>query len=336
MNLTKYKRLLQIAESLLKKVDLPQETLAKYYEIRESILLGDLPDGPDHSTAQAPRPTSDWITSVYPPQAQPKDLLGNAIREQVITTLSASIEAILESFSLSIAHFANPNPTQPRASARSQYSNSDRDQPLLSQRNLSYNTLKNQDFLTKLGQKQNSLSEMVSELPTTELKFTSKRWIDEVESITKKFERFLLLNENLSEIFAHESNSQQELLFQLETVKDRLGDYGTEIESLEIEKEKLIDIIQDEGLTIPDLDSYPQVQSNKSLKDKLKSNEKSMKSLEKRLSQEGAFNNKLLEYFGPICRKYDDANNLDLTDRDEVLEFIGDLILKMENDNKWL
>jgi hypothetical protein len=255
----------------------------------------------------------------------------------VITTLSLSIEAILESFTITIAHFAHPNPTYQRPSARSQtQSNSDRDLPRGSQRNLNYNSLKNQEFLTKLAQRQQSLSEMVDELPTTEQKFTTKRWIDEVESITKKFEKFLLLNENLEEIFAHEKCSQQELLFQIETVKDRLGEYGTEIESLEIEKEKLMEIIQDEGLTIPDLDSLPQVPSNKTLKDKLKAHERSIKSLEKKLAIEQTFTKSLLENFAPICGKYDDPKNVDLTDRDQVLEFMGDLVTKMEDDNKWL
>jgi hypothetical protein len=54
------------------------------------------------------------------------------------------------------------------------------------------------------------------------------------------------------------------------------------------------------------------------------------------LTIEQTFTKSLLENFAPICGKYDDPKNVDLTDRDQVLEFMGDLVTKMEDDNKWL
>ena len=75
-----YKKLLLVAEALLRKVELPQETITKYQELREAILTVNMND-PSTSNTSFVQINND---------------LGILLREEIITTQDLMIKCILD------------------------------------------------------------------------------------------------------------------------------------------------------------------------------------------------------------------------------------------------
>lgn len=113
----------------------------------------------------------------------------------------------------------------------------------------SYNEQFNpENFLTKLTEKKNELNEIMNEWSNTESKYINKKWIDEVDNIEKKFKKYLEFVEILESQFQENNHIQQDLKFNLQSIKQNIGCKMGEIESLELDREWLLDVIKKEGL----------------------------------------------------------------------------------------
>lgn len=357
MSVSKYKRILNIAESLLQKVDLPKETLSKYYEIRDSILLSESidystegsPNRPDNYNSMAsnskisfaPDPISaaNVLNKVTSNSFISRDEVGLAIREQIIGILGSLNETILDSFNKTILKnsarknntlreslTSEQNPLEGQSDYNSGNFNSNRDMMLNASKN----------FFNKLAMKKVEIKEIMEELPSTELKFINRKWLDEVDTIEATYIKFLTLQENLEESIEEMYSREQGLKVQLDTIKENFGEKLREIENIKFEKSKLIDIIKDEGLSLPDFEVHA-AETVKELKESLKNSYHETKRLEHLLSKEENFEHSFFENFMPQIEKYDqEAGEIDINNKNDVLYFIKDLLQKMEDDNKWL
>ena len=357
MSVSKYKRILQIAESLLQKVDLPKETLSKYYEIRDSILLSESIDysteggtnRPDNynslvsnskiSFAPDPISAANVLNRATSNSFVSRDEVGLAIREQIIGILGSLNEMILDSFNKMILKNTSRKNNTLRESltseqnpfeGQSDYNSGD----FNPNRDMMLNASKN--FFNKLAMKKVEIKEIMEELPSTELKFINRKWLDEVDTIEATYIKFLSLQENLEESIEEVYSREQGLKVQLSTIKENFGEKLREIENLKFEKSKLIDIIKDEGLSLPDFEVQA-AETVKELKESLKNSYHEAKRLEHLLSKEENFEQLFFENFMPHIEKYDqEAGEIDINNKNDVLYFIRDLLQKMEDDNKWL
>lgn len=84
MSASQYKRILLIAEALLRKVNLPVETVSKYQELRESIV------GEDNIFSNSQNQSLEKVT-----QLQPNEL-GNTFREEIISMQNMFMDTILD------------------------------------------------------------------------------------------------------------------------------------------------------------------------------------------------------------------------------------------------
>lgn len=353
MSVSKYKRILNIAESLLQKVELPKETLSKYFEIKDSILLSeesvDYSDqGGIHNSqvspckiSFAPDPISaaNVLNKAHSYSFSGKDEVGLAIREQIITILNLLSENILDSFSQTIQKNLIKNKSPLRDNLSNDYSPLEGGSDTNSRKfnshreTVSYN---NRNFINKLAMKKVEIKEIMEELPSTELKFINRKWLDEVDTIEGTYMKYLSLQENLEEAMEETYTQEKNQKYQLETIKENFGEKIREIEDLKFEKEKLIEIIKDEGLALPNFEISP-AETVKQLKETLKDSHREAKKLQNQLSKEEKFEQLFYDNFIPFLEKYDiDAECIDINNKNDVQYFIKDLLQKMEEDNKWL
>lgn len=193
-------------------------------------------------------------------------------------------------------------------------------------------------FINKMAQKKVEIKEIMDELPSTELKFINKRWLDEVDNIENSFLKYLGIQQNIEELFFDNCREQSNLQNQIQIVKDTVGEKIIEIESLQFEKGKLLEIVKDEGLEVPEFDLEP-VESIKDLKGKLREVMRDNKKLQNILEKESIFEQSFFETFIPFNEKYSNINEIQDGDKDNknyLLVFIRDLLNKMEEDNRWL
>lgn len=312
MSLSQYKRVQSIAEALQRKVDLPDDTINKYQDIRDSILRDS-----GNSDQKTSRSTKAHIEEI---NGTSREELGNAIREEVIIIQSMFIETILDDYKETLAKKGTGTPADGQPT--SEYDNQAAMQ-------------KRQFFLDKLVTTKNEMKNIVDDMPCTELKYVNKKWLDEIDNLEMNFMKHMEQVENIEETYFENLRTKDAYEFQLDHIKVSVEQQMSQISNLEVEKKKLLEKITEEGLEIPKIteDDIAFMENLKKQVNIMKAENEDQVEMNKKHEW---FTNCFMETFYNYGDKYSSGDNFDMSNRDQVVLFVKDLFNKMEEDNRWL
>ena len=292
-----YKKLLLVAEAQLRKVELPQETITKYQELRESILSVSMHD---HSISNA---------SFGPTTSE----MGVLLREEIINTQDTMIRCILDVlqgvFNKTLGDTVDT--TQLMQVFMSKFSDA-RNQcnALVDENNNLEIKLSNKKWIEKYEFQETNFEKFMNTLEGIEQAFINK-----VENEDAFSEKVKILEEEIDK-----KNNEIQL---------NLNQIG-KFEELKNDHDKfLIAFGANQNITLTSEQSHQNSEGFSSI-----NNLTSFEILYKNLQDYSSFVTNFTEFFKEKATKY--KATVDFSSKDDVLKWVGSLVTKMESDNKWL